>query len=84
MAGRKLRHQGLMVDVPEGEGVYHFRKLLDAHPEAPPAVAVDPDEFALFQYTGGTTGIPKAAMLSTHSRNQHGAGGSLADQPGGR
>jgi long-chain acyl-CoA synthetase len=67
MAGRKLRHQGLMVDVPEGEGVYHFRKLLDAHPEAPPAVAVDPDEIALFQYTGGTTGIPKAAMLSHYN-----------------
>ena len=67
LAGRKLRHEGLMVDVPEEEGVYHFRKLLDAHPEAPPAVAVDPDEIALFQYTGGTTGIPKAAMLSHYN-----------------
>ncbi len=67
LAQRKLKHQGLMVDVPEGDGVYHFRPLLDAHPEAPPAVAIDPDETALFQYTGGTTGIPKAAMLTHYN-----------------
>jgi long-chain acyl-CoA synthetase len=30
-----------------------------------PAVAVHSDDLAIFQYTGGTTGIPKAAM-STH------------------
>jgi long-chain acyl-CoA synthetase len=59
-----LRKEKLMVDVPEGDGVYHFRKLLNAHPEPPPKVAVDPADTALFQYTGGTTGIPKAAMLS--------------------
>ena len=53
-----------MVDVPEGSGVYAFRKLLDAHPEAPPQVAVSSDDTAFFQYTGGTTGVPKAAMLS--------------------
>jgi len=67
LAERKLRHQGLLVDVQEDEGVYHFRKLLAAHPEAPPVVAVDPDEIALFQYTGGTTGVPKAAMLSHYN-----------------
>ncbi len=61
---RKLHEEGLMVDVPEGTGVYAFRKLLDAHPEAPPKVAVSPDDTAFFQYTGGTTGVPKAAMLS--------------------
>jgi long-chain acyl-CoA synthetase len=61
---RKLQKEGLMVDVPEGNGVYAFRKLLDAHPEAPPKVAVSADDTAFFQYTGGTTGVPKAAMLS--------------------
>ena len=61
---RKLHEEGLMVDVPEGNGVYAFRKLLDAHPEAPPQVAVAPEDTAFFQYTGGTTGVPKAAMLS--------------------
>ena len=61
---RKLHAEGLMVDVPEGSGVYAFRKLLDAHPETPPKVSVSPDDTAFFQYTGGTTGVPKAAMLS--------------------
>ena len=27
-------------------------------------MAIDPDEVAAFQYTGGTTGLPKAAMLT--------------------
>lgn len=31
----------------------------------PPAVEIDPvEDVALFQYTGGTTGVPKAAMLT--------------------
>ena len=64
MVKRKLHEDGLMVDVPEGNGVYAFRKLLDAHPEAPPQVAVSHEDTAFFQYTGGTTGVPKAAMLS--------------------
>lgn len=62
-----VRKHGLMVNVPEGNGVYHFRKLLDAHPEAPPRVSVASGDTALFQYTGGTTGIPKAAMLSHYN-----------------
>ncbi len=61
---RTLRKEGLMVDVPQGPGVYRFRPLLAQHPEPPPAVEVTPDDTALFQYTGGTTGVPKAAMLS--------------------
>jgi len=64
---RNLRKHGQMVDVPEGEGVYRFRPLLDAHPAPPPEVVVDPDDTALFQYTGGTTGVPKAAMLSHYN-----------------
>jgi len=64
---RNLRQHGQLVDVPGGEGVYRFRPLLDAHPGPPPEVAVDPDDTALFQYTGGTTGVPKAAMLSHYN-----------------
>jgi len=64
MVKRKLHEDGLMVEVPEGNGVYTFRKLLNAHPEAPPQVAVAAEDTAFFQYTGGTTGVPKAAMLS--------------------
>ena len=53
-----------MVDVPAGTGVYGWRALLDEHPEPPPQVDVKPEDVALFQYTGGTTGVPKAAMLT--------------------
>jgi len=56
-----------MVDVPDLEGVYRFRPLLAAHPAPPPQVDVEPDDTALFQYTGGTTGVPKAAMLSHYN-----------------
>ncbi len=64
---RALRREGLLVDVPASEDVYHFRRLLDAHREEPPKVEVSPDDVALLQYTGGTTGIPKAAMLTHHN-----------------
>lgn len=43
-----------------------FSKLLE-HGAAPAPVTIEPlQDIALFQYTGGTTGRPKAAML-THS-----------------
>jgi long-chain acyl-CoA synthetase len=64
LAEHKLKKDDLMVDVADGNGVYHFRPLLDAHPEPPSQVEVLPNDVALFQYTGGTTGIPKSAMLT--------------------
>lgn len=46
--------------------VYSFRKLLRENAEAqPPKVRINPKEdLAALQYTGGTTGAPKAAMLT--------------------
>ena len=38
--------------------------LLAEQPAGDPGVAVDPDAVAVLQYTGGTTGLPKGAMLS--------------------
>jgi long-chain acyl-CoA synthetase len=64
---RTVKKHGQMVDVPLGNGVYSFKQLLDQHPEAPPRVDIDPHEVALFQYTGGTTGVPKAAMLTHYN-----------------
>jgi long-chain acyl-CoA synthetase len=40
-----------------------FRTLIAAE-KAPTPVDRSPDDLAVLQYTGGTTGIPKAAMLS--------------------
>jgi long-chain acyl-CoA synthetase len=62
-----LQKDGMIASVPEGDGVYYFRPLLDAHHEPPPTVDVQPSDVALFQYTGGTTGVPKAAMLTHYN-----------------
>ena len=59
-----MQKSGDWVDVPEGEGVYWMRTLIANNPPNPPSVAIATDDVALFQYTGGTTGTPKAAMLS--------------------
>ena len=45
-------------------GVHHFRKLVDATEADPPAVSIGLDDVAALQYTGGTTGVSKGAMLT--------------------
>ncbi len=45
-------------------GILLFRRLLRAHHPTPPGADLRPDDLALLQYTGGTTGSPKAAMLT--------------------
>jgi long-chain acyl-CoA synthetase len=47
------------------EGVYFFQELLRKHEAKPPTVEIDPKEdLAALQYTGGTTGTSKGAMLT--------------------
>ncbi len=47
------------------EGVYSFQGLMKKYPPTPPAVTIDPrTDLAALPYTGGTTGLPKAAMLT--------------------
>jgi long-chain acyl-CoA synthetase len=46
-------------------GIYFFKEVLAKYPPNPPRVEIDPKEdLAALQYTGGTTGIPKGAMLT--------------------
>lgn len=43
-------------------------KNLVARPAKPPEVVIDPvNDIACLQYTGGTTGLPKGAMLTAHN-----------------
>ena len=49
------------------KGWHHFSALLDSVPNPKrPRVVVNPEDPALIQFTGGTTGIPKGAIL-THA-----------------
>ena len=50
----------------EGKTVYTMETVIKTGKFAAtdPAVAITPDDIAYIQYTGGTTGLPKGAMLS--------------------
>jgi len=60
----KARRRGQWLDVQRVPPLYDFCALLQAAPAKPPSVRVSADDIALLQYTGGTTGVPKGAMLT--------------------
>ena len=57
--------------------VHRFKALVDGTPPSPPHVALSPDDIAVLQYTGGTTGVAKGAVL-THRNLSVNAQGVLA------
>ncbi len=64
LAPLKLRKTGQYVKVPREEGVHFFRDMIADNPAAPPPVDIPFDHLAVLQYTGGTTGVSKGAMLT--------------------
>jgi long-chain acyl-CoA synthetase len=64
---KQVRASGMMKNVAPAPGVYFFNELLAKAPAKAPAVAFDPNDTAVFQFTGGTTGLPKAAELTHYN-----------------
>ncbi|WP_291429935.1 long-chain fatty acid--CoA ligase [Deinococcus sp.] len=60
----KARREGTWVTVPFDERVLPYAKVLASQAPAAPSVNISTDDVALLQYTGGTTGVPKGAMLT--------------------
>ncbi|MDA2931006.1 long-chain fatty acid--CoA ligase [Acidobacteria bacterium AH-259-O06] len=54
----------LIAKVAPGPGIHFFRKLIRSTLSSPPEVQINMEDVALLQYTGGTTGVAKGAMLT--------------------
>lgn len=66
LAPIKLKKQDppLIAKVSQANDVHHFRELINSAPPTPPKVTLAMDALASLLYTGGTTGVPNAAMLT--------------------
>ena len=66
LAPLKLRRAQppLMATVADGPGIHFMRPLIKSTPADAPATSIDMDAPAALQYTGGTTGVAKGAILT--------------------
>jgi long-chain acyl-CoA synthetase len=64
-------YKGMEVPTPEyiqRAGLHLFQDLIKRYPPEPPRITIDPKtDIAALPYTGGTTGLPKAAVLTHHN-----------------
>ncbi|MFH1985734.1 MAG: long-chain fatty acid--CoA ligase [Pseudomonadota bacterium] len=61
LVGKK---KGLAADVAPAENLYRWKTVLAGSAPTPPAVTLNFDDVAMYQYTGGTTGVSKGVMLT--------------------
>lgn len=52
------------IKIRKEEEVLYLTELIKEHPSAPPNIEVKPQDIALLQYTGGTTGTSKGVILT--------------------
>ena len=67
LAPLKLRRQKphpAIARVSPGPGIHFFKDLIARTEPRPPAATIGLDDLAVLQYTGGTTGVSKGAMLT--------------------
>ncbi len=60
----KAKREKQWVEIPKEPGIYKWRDLMKEANERIENEKVDTDDVALFQYTGGTTGVAKGVMLT--------------------
>ncbi|UCD88990.1 MAG: long-chain fatty acid--CoA ligase [Desulfobacterales bacterium] len=58
------KKKNLAADVKPAENVYKWKDLLAKSTTPPPDVSLAFDDVAMYQYTGGTTGVSKGVMLT--------------------
>ncbi|MEJ2477862.1 MAG: AMP-binding protein, partial [Desulfobacterales bacterium] len=56
----------LAADVKPADEIFTWKAVLANHQPNPPSVTLDFEDVAMYQYTGGTTGVSKGVML-THA-----------------
>ena len=54
----------LIASVADGPGIHFMRRLIKTTPASPSEAEIDMDAPAALQYTGGTTGVAKGAVLT--------------------
>jgi len=64
-------YSGMQVPTPEHveqAGLLLFKELIKKYPPQKPGIQIDPtQQIAALPYTGGTTGLPKAAVITHHN-----------------
>jgi long-chain acyl-CoA synthetase len=64
-------YRGMEVPTPqviEEAGLHLFQNLIKKYPPQPPQITIEPkNDIAALPYTGGTTGLPKAAILTHYN-----------------